>query len=303
MLGINRRNHDYLFRWNRRDRWALVDDKVATKERLAAVGVPVPDTLAVCRAPWELAGLPARLAAHAAFACKPARGAGGGGIVVVTGRAGDALVGPGGRRLRWADLLAHAADVLSGVHSLGGREDVVLLEACVVPDAVLGGLAGQGVPDLRVVVLRGVPILAMLRLPTRRSGGRANLHLGGVGVGIALGTGRTTGGMAGGAALTTHPDTGAGLVDVAVPAWPSVLELAVRAADASGLGFVGVDLVCDAGHGPLVLELNARPGLAIQAANRTGLRRPLERVAALPHVPETVAERIALGRALTAASG
>ncbi|HBZ98517.1 MAG TPA: alpha-L-glutamate ligase-like protein, partial [Pseudomonas sp.] len=40
------------------------------------------------------------------------------------------------------------------------------------------------VPDIRIIVLMGYPIMAMLRLPTRQSGGKANLHQGAIGVGV-----------------------------------------------------------------------------------------------------------------------
>jgi len=153
------------------------------------------------------------------------------------------------------------------------------------------------VPDIRVLVFRGVPVLAMVRLPTRRSDGRANLHLGGVGVGVDLTTGRMTFGVRGGRPVSDHPDLGRPLSGIEVPAWHDVLSLAVRAADAVRLGFLGVDVVLDRRRGPLVLELNARPGLGIQLANRRGLRPLLERLAA-QSVPGEVCARVALGQAL-----
>lgn len=297
VLGINRRNHDYLFRFNRRDRFALVDDKIATKERLAAHDVPHPPALETCDAPWRLRELGPRLRGHGRFAMKPARGAGGGGIVVVAGVRDGRFETAGGRTLGWRELAAHAADILAGVYSMAGREDRVLVEALVVSDPVLGRLSYRGVADLRVVLLRGVPLLAMLRLPTRRSDGRANLHLGGLGVGVDLVTGRTTCAISGRRAIETHPDLGVPLAGTVVPGWDEALRTAVRAADAVGLGFVGVDLVVDAARGPLVLELNARPGLAIQLANRRGMRPLLERVAQST-VPPSPEARIAMGRAL-----
>ena len=148
-----------------------------------------------------------------------------------------------------------------------------------------------------MLVFRGVPVLAMLRLPTRRSDGRANLHLGGIGVGIDLARGETTSAVAGRRPLTVHPDLGRPLGGVMLPAWDEILRLAVQASDAVELGLVGVDLVVDLRRGPLVLELNARPGLTIQVANRRGLRPLLDTVAAMD-VPAGLAERVALGRRL-----
>ncbi len=299
VLGLNRRNHAYLFAYNVRDRHRLVDDKLATKRTLAAGDVPTPALHDVCTAPWQVRALGGRLAEATDFVLKPARGAGGAGIVVVVGRDGERFVKASGVVLGRRDLEAHAYDVVGGAYSVGGREDALLVEERVVPDAVLGALAYRGVPDVRVLVFRGVPVLGMLRLPTRRSDGRANLHLGGVGVGVELASGRTTFAVAGGRPVGAHPELGTALGGLVVPAWDEMLTLAVRAADAVGLGFVGVDVVLDARRGPLVLELNARPGLTIQLANRRGLRPLLDAVAAAG-TPVLPAGRVALGQRLSA---
>ena len=75
-----------------------------------------------------------------------------------------------------------------------------------------------------------------------------------------------------------HPDTGVPVVGMEVPYWNQVLELSRRVAQAVGLGYVGVDIVIDAARGPLLLEANARPGLAIQISNAQGLLLRLEQV-------------------------
>jgi alpha-L-glutamate ligase-like protein len=298
VLGLNRRNHAYLFAWNVRARLPLVDDKRATKAALGAAGVPVPMLLDVCEVQAEVPALGARLAAREDFVLKPARGAGGAGIVVIVGRRAGRFVKASGASVTRAALEIHACDVIGGAFSPVGRGDAVLVEERVIPEPVLAALAHRGVPDIRVLVFRGVPLLAMLRLPTRRSDGRANLHLGGVGVGIDLASGVTTSGVCGRTTLTHHPETGLPLAGTVVPVWEEILRLAARAADAVGLDFLGVDLVVDARHGPLVLELNARPGLAIQVANRRGLRPLLEAVAVVSP-PADPPGRVALGRRLS----
>ena len=297
MLGLNRRNHAYLFRYNTPQRSRLVDDKRATKTLLAARGIPAPTLHDTCEAAWQVRGLAARLWERPEFALKPARGAGGAGIVVIVGREGDHFLKASGKGVHRRTLEAHVCDVLAGMYSVGGRQDVLLVEERIVPEPLLAALAYRGVPDVRVLVFRGVPVLAMLRLPTRRSDGRANLHLGGIGVGIDLARGETTSAVAGRRPLVVHPDLGRPLGGVMLPAWDEILRLAVQAADAVELGLVGVDLVVDLRRGPLVLELNARPGLTIQVANRRGLRPLLDTVAAMD-VPAGLAERVALGRRL-----
>jgi alpha-L-glutamate ligase-like protein len=143
--------------------------------------------------------------------------------------------------------------------------------------------------------------MAMTRLPTRQSGGRANLHQGAVGAGIDLCTGKTTHAVQSNHPIQLHPDSGVNLVGRLIPDFERAVRIAVQASDWTGLGYVGADVVIDARFGAVILELNARPGLSIQVANRAGL---LPRLRAVDHhwLPElTAEERLAQGRALLAA--
>jgi alpha-L-glutamate ligase-like protein len=142
---------------------------------------------------------------------------------------------------------------------------------------------------------RGVPLMAMLRLPTVTSDGRANLHVGGVGVGIDLGSGRAVHAICRDRSIVLHPDTHQPLSSLRVPAWDEVLSIAARSYEAIPLGYSGIDIVIDAHLGPTILELNARPGLSIQLANHRGLRTILAELGR--HTPErlTPPERVALG--------
>jgi alpha-L-glutamate ligase-like protein len=200
----------------------------------------------------------------------------GNGILVIDVRDGKMMRG---RRVVSAeDFVYHAAGIISGLYSLAGHADAAMVEEKLVTHPEIAPLAEDGVPDLRVIVYRGIPVLGMMRLPTRSSGGRANLHQGALGVGVDLELGVTTHAMFRGATITKHPDNQRPLVGLAIPSFDQVLTTAVSAAGHTGLGYVGADVVIDANLGPAILELNARPGLAIQLANRCGLGPRLEAV-------------------------
>ena len=85
-----------------------------------------------------------------------------------------------------------------------------------------------------------------------------------------MATGRTLGGVFQNDTIDYHPDTLNPIVNIEVPYWNEILEIASRCYDLTGLGYLGVDIVLDKDQGPLMLELNARPGLNIQIANREG---------------------------------
>jgi alpha-L-glutamate ligase-like protein len=145
-------------------------------------------------------------------------------------------------------------------------------------DPLFAEVSYQGVPDIRVIVYRGYPVMSMVRLPTRTSDGKANLHQGAVGAGIDLSTGRTLRGVLGNDVVDEHPDTGALISGLYIPKWDFILQSSARCSEVTGLGYVGVDMVIDKDLGPLILEMNARPGLNIQIANGCGLSHRIRRI-------------------------
>ena len=296
VLGINRRNHDLLARYNPRALFQIVDNKVKTKEALTALGVPVVETLATYHYQHELQRFADDTRDWREFVVKPAQGSGGGGVLIMTDRQGEMFETAGGRQLSTRQLESHLSDILGGVFSLNQRYDDALVERRVHAHPSLTNLSYQGLPDLRILVFRGIPLLAMLRLATKASRGRANLHVGGIGVGIDLISGRTTAAIAGKHPIAAHPDHACSLLGVQIPEWEEMLRIAARCADAVALGYLGIDIVLDAQRGPLVLELNARPGLAIQLANRRGLRPLITAVERLARTELSVTERVRLGR-------
>jgi len=177
-----------------------------------------------------------------------------------------------------------------------GRQDVVIVEERIQFDPLFEPVSYLGVPDIRIIVFLGVPVMGMVRLPTRESDGKANLHQGAVGVGLDLATGVTTGGVCRDMAVDQHPDTGNPIAGIHIPNWERLLEMGVKCASISGLGYVGVDLVLDRNRGPVMLELNARPGLNIQIANRAPLVPRLRAVEERREELGNVAERIAFAR-------
>src|SRR5207244_11055997 len=58
------------------------------------------------------------------------------------------------------------------------RPDQALLQQRVRLHPTFEAIAYKGIPDVRVVLYRNQTAMAMLRLPTKESNGRANLHQG-----------------------------------------------------------------------------------------------------------------------------
>ena len=271
VLGINRRNADFVLPYNDRRFYPLADDKLKSKQLALKAGIAVPDLYTTIEIQRQIRDLSTILAPFPEFVVKPAQGSGGDGIVVVTGRRKGHYRKASGELMTEAEMQHHISNILGGIYSLGGHPDKALIEYLVKFDPVFKDIAYQGVPDIRVIVFLGVPVMAMVRLPTRQSDGKANLHQGAIGAGIDIATGITNYAVQGNDNVRDHPDTENSVIAVKVPYWDEILNIASSCYELTAMGYLGVDIVLDKDKGPLMLELNVRPGLNIQIANRSGL--------------------------------
>ncbi|MEM9624284.1 MAG: alpha-L-glutamate ligase-like protein [Pseudomonadota bacterium] len=271
ILGMNRRNVSYISRYNDRRQYPLVDNKLTTKQVAEEAGLAVPKLIKVVHTQHDIEWVQQALVDMDEFVAKPAQGSGGKGILVVTGQVGDAYQKASGELVSLAEVKRHLTNTLSGLHSLGGRNDVAFFEELVKVSPYFDQFSHEGVPDIRLITFKGFPVMGMLRLATKSSDGKANLHQGAIGVGLDIGTGKAIRAVQNNQLVTHHPDTGADLEDIAVPNWHELLLLAAHCYEVTDLGYLGCDIVIDRHRGPLILELNARPGLSIQIANDSGL--------------------------------
>ncbi len=281
VLGLNLRNAEFIMKLNPRRLYPRVDDKVLTKRLALDAGMAVPELYGLIWSQGEVRNLSRILENRGSFVIKPARGSGGDGIVVIAGqshRRRGCYRMINGLLMTESELRYHVSNIVSGQYSLGGNRDTALIEYCVKFDPLFAELSYQGVPDIRIIVYRGYPIMAMVRLPTRTSDGKANLHKGAVGAGVDLSSGETLKGVLGNDVVDEHPDTGALIAGLHIPQWDFILQSAAKGYDVTGLGYLGVDIVIDRERGPLILEMNARPGLNIQIANCSGLAHRLKRI-------------------------
>lgn len=303
IVGMNQRNISFIGKHNKRRNYRLVDDKLLTKQiALDKGGIPVPELYGVVSYLFEIESFLEEIRRRDTFVIKPVQGSGGKGILVVTGRQGDHYVKSSGAVIDDSDLRHHVTNTLAGLYSLGGRTDRAMVEGLIDFDPTIKDYSYEGVPDIRVIVFHGVPLMAMMRCATHKSDGKANLHQGAVGVGLDIATGRSVCAVQNGKVVTQHPDTGAVFTTLQVPHWDRVIELAASCNDMTGLGYIGADVVLDRQHGPMLLELNARPGLAIQVANQAGLRHRMDVAREIVSTTDDPAQRIALAKERFAAS-
>lgn len=285
VLGLNSRNHLYTSVYNSRRGKSIANSKLLTKKTLRTNKVRVPETYSVIKGSealdnFDFMKLPGD------FVVKPNNGLGGQGIVVIEKRgeyAGE-WIDSQGTTWNINDLRLHIGDILAGRYSMDDIADIAYIEERVRVHPVFEKYSYHGTPDIRVIVFNKIPIMSYVRLPTEESGGRANLFQGAAAVGIDIATGITTYGVHHAKPTEFFPGTRRKLGGIQVPQWEEILDTAIRASDAIGLGYMASDIVLQPvgdKSTPMILEVNAQPGLKIQIANRSGLRERLSRVKGL----------------------
>ncbi len=283
-LTKNERNKVFL-RKNKPSARIVADSKLKTKKILTKSGINVPCLITKFSRQGDLDQFDWRKL-EGNFVIKPASGYAGEGIIIIRkrGKYADEWVGMDGSVITTGDLIRHCREILGGKYSLYNMPDEVIVEERIKIHPMFLSITKSGTPDIRVIVYNQVPVMAMLRIPTEKSGSRSNLQQGAIGLGIDLATGITTFGIEGkGDIIRKIYDWGKKKMrkvnGIKIPLWREILETAVKCQKAvPGLGFLGVDVVLDKEKGPCVLELNARPGLSIQICNRAGLKARLDKV-------------------------
>lgn len=276
ILGINARNLLYIKPYNKKKAIRLADDKLKTKHFLSARGIPVPKLYGVIRDKEELekfdfSALPGN------FALKPNFGFGGEGIIVIANKRESYWVSESGKKYREEDFKNHILDIIDGRYSIANFADWAFFEQLIVSHGALKPFAQAGLPDIRIVVHNLIPVMAMLRIPTEESDGKANIHLGGIGVGLDIAKGEATHIVHKNKIIEEIPGIGP-IKGVQIPFWDEILMIASKVQLITNLGYLAADIAIDHVSGPVLLEINARAGLSVQIANLAPLRKRLERI-------------------------
>ena len=275
VVGMNERNRNLIYPNNKRKNYLLADDKLETKKVLERYQISCPKTYGAIGRVGDITKIWNEIENVDSMVIKPASGSGGNGIMLIRKHAGTWQMG--GKSITRDAIFSRIANIIFGMYS-GGKDDRAILEELIIPDPALTAFYKEGIPDIRIITLKGNPLMGMLRLPTSESDGKANLHQGGIGVGINLQNGELTHAYDGESYITSHPDSILTITGRKIPKWDEIMKLSRQVADAFPLDYLGIDIVLDKFRGPMVLEINVRPGLGIQMANRTGLNTAIKNI-------------------------
>lgn len=273
VVGMNERNYTLVKRNNSRKDFYLANDKTACKEILESTGIPTPQTYCVVENMGEINTKLELIENLDEIVIKPAMGHGGAGILLLKRNKENEWNTPSGILYSHEQIKMHIANILFGRFSRK-LNDKVIIEYLLTPHSFFRNIYHRGVPDFRIILLNKQPVLAMLRMPTELSDGKANLHSGAIGLGVDLSTGHLQEGycQVRDKMVCHHPDSNVRFEGLKIPYWEQTYQIALDTANAFPLNYLGIDIVFDEKYGPMVIEINARPGMQIQNVTSTGIK-------------------------------
>jgi len=277
-LGINERNLFYINKYNSKSSINIANNKLITKSLLLENKIPTPRLILSIGSYKSLQKLDFNKLPPS-FVVKPCRGIEGGGIEIFYNRDKNGkFIKASGQKFSYDDLFQHCKKILDGDYSMNNKPDKIIFEERIKLTKEFKDYSYKGTPDIRIIVFNKIPIMSYIRIPTKESDGKANLALGAIGCGIDIARGITTTGVVGkSTVITKFPNTNIPVSGIKIPFWNTILRRSIESSMLSGLGFCAVDFLIDKEFGPMIVELNARPGLSIQIANQDSMKWRLKK--------------------------
>src|SRR5256712_734074 len=177
------RNRDFVAKYNPTGVMARAG-KDAVRKLLQPYGIPVAQTYLTINRQGEMDSFRDWMSIHNTFAIKPDRGYGGGGILLLQKGGWDGGYYKNIGVLDVPPLECPFRPPLDGEDHLDGG--AWRLGGLVAQDSSLRKIAPVGLADFRIISFLGYPVMAMMRIPTSSSGGKANLHSGAVAAGVQI---------------------------------------------------------------------------------------------------------------------
>jgi len=277
ILGQNARNLNFISKYNDDLAKSLADSKIKTKEFLSKKWVKIQESLAVIKNHKELEDFDLN-SLPLPFVVKPNSGYWWKWIIVFEKKDKENnFITTDLEKYSLKNLQNHISDILDGFYSLSGSRDRAIFERKIILDHSIELLWKFWLPDIRVIVFNSVPVIAMMRVPTANSKWKANLHMWACWLWVDIWSGKITYITQFRKMIKSIP----GIWDVRwveIPHWEEILKLAVKVQQVTNIWYIWCDIVLDNNFGPLLLEMNVRPGLEVQVANKIPLLERLKKV-------------------------
>ena len=172
-------------------------------------------------------------------------------------------------------------DIIDGKFSMTLGWDKIIVEEKLIAGELFKDFCEYGLADIRVIVFNLVPVATMIRVPTKQSGGKANLAQWWLWFGIEVGSGKITSLLwKNKIRKMKFPKKFAHLQNKKIPYRNDILFLSSKVQYFVNLWYLALDRVIT-NEWPKLLEINARAGLEVQKVSNTKLQKVLNKIADL----------------------
>ncbi len=277
ILSMNERNLNYIKKLNPKSSINLADNKVETKIFLEERWILVPKTLETISNKKQLTSFNFSLIKEKFFVIKPVFWSKWEGILIV-------------EKLKnwnykiWDDIVSevflvdHMHDILNWDFSLNYWFDKVLIEEKLIPWNWFERFCKYWLADIRLIVYNLVPVAAMVRMPTKVSGWKANLAQWWFWLGIEVWSGIiNTIYINWKVHKNNFPEKYSFLKWFEIPFWDEILYASSKTQFFVNLWYIALDWVITESW-PKILEINARAGLEIQNVCLLPLKNRLDKI-------------------------
>ncbi len=321
ILGNNARNLLYIKKFNDKKGIRLANNKLQTKDFLIERGIPFAKTYGIIANRKELYEFDFAYLPKKNFIVKPNHGSKGQWVYIVKYIEEEPIESPtkeepipyaqsklhqrwsqikkvffqefdndhhhNGKYQIWNELLTdqefrrRLVDILDGKYSMTLWGDKIIIEEKLVAGELFKDFCEFGLADIRVIVFNLVPVATMIRVPTKDSGGKANLAQWGLWFGIEVGSGKITSLLWKNKIYKTKfPKKFAHFHNKKLPYWNDILFLSSKVQYFVNLWYLALDRVIT-NEWPKLLEINARAWLEVQKVSDTKLKNILDKIADL----------------------
>lgn len=303
ILWINKRNNTYIKEFNPQKGIRLANNKNQTKKFLIQRGIPVPQTLFHFKSRQSWLSFNFNDFHNPTFVIKPNKGSKWTWIFVIKEWRKSSINNNKDNKknsnlskiINWINVLFQREEkildswyefliwntwiteqelkkevvgIFDGKYSSTNRADTIILEDRLIPWPWFEEFCEYGLADMRVILFNLVPIIAMLRMPTKESWGKANLAQWGIGLWLDIVTGKITSLYRRWQSYTNEfPSEWKHFKNKKIPYWQEIIQYSANAQYFVNIWYLWMDRVITK-KWPKLLEINARAGLEIQ--NITG---------------------------------
>ena len=277
ILWMNKRYLKYIKALNPKKDMKIADNKLKTKKLLQDLDIPSPKLIDVIKNRKQLQNYDFSKLEWKEFVVKPNKWSKGKGILICK------MINKNIVKISWKlvdieTFKKQIADILDGRYSMTMWSDIAFIEEKIIPWDDFAIFCKYWLADIRLITMKLVPIMAMLRYPTKESNWKANIAAGWIGFGIDIASGKIISMYYNRKIYTKKfPEDYKEFQWKVISYWDDILLYSSQIQYFTNIWYLWLDWTI-AQSWPNLIEINAMAGMEIQLVNGEWLENRLKKV-------------------------